>query len=244
MCDNNSVVVTEQPEKEIHPFFKQFLLKKTNETTVMEVDDVIEQVNNLTANPSQQKIHNKGTGAGGAATNLNGKPFEAKTDNETRLLNAGFIKTVMNHGTKYGYFLSKRVENKKVIFVSQHGLNEFIQKFYRIELFRNPDEAYIFEYNDGRRVIKILEKKVQNVDGSVDVKLLSGPVFREEYTEALEGKFEVEYAFCVNEYLRNKIVSRKKKYIIFNKIMARHGIDILFGDDLNYFDKLDEWLDI
>ena len=151
---------------------------------------------------------------------------------------------VISNNTKFGYFLSKRFENKRVIFVSQSGLKEFIKKFYYIELFRHPDEAYIFEYSDGRRVIKILEKKEQNVEGSVDTKLLSGPIFREEYVEALENKFEVKYAFCVSKFLQDKILTQDRKHLIFNKIMARHDIDILFGDDLNYFDKLDKWLDI
>jgi hypothetical protein len=234
MSNNNNVL---EPEKEVHPFFKQFLKKpKLNGPAVTEVNYVTEKV-------SVQKSSNKGTGAGGAATNYHGKLFETKTDNETRLLNEGFIKTVTGH-TKFGYFLSKQFEDKRVIFVSQSGLKEFIKKFYNVDIFRHPDEAYIFEYTDGRRVIKILEKKEQNVEGSVDTKLLSGPIFCEEYVEALEGKFEVNYAFCVSKFLQDKILTPDKKHHIFNKIMAKHGIDILFGDDLNYFDKLDEWLGI
>ena len=243
MCDNSNVLPS---EKEVHPFFKKFLSKKPkpNEFAVTEVNDVIEKVSDLTVETLKRKTANKGTGAGGAATNFHGKLFETKTDNETRLLNEGFTKTIISNNTKFGYFLSKRFENKRVIFVSQSGLKEFIKKFYYIELFRHPDEAYIFEYSDGRRVIKILEKKEQNVEGSVDTKLLSGPIFREEYVEALENKFEVKYAFCVSKFLQDKILTQDRKHLIFNKIMARHDIDILFGDDLNYFDKLDEWLDI
>jgi hypothetical protein len=245
MSDNSVVMV--QPEKEVHPFFKRFLTKqiKLNEPAVTEVNNemAVTEVNYVTEKVNVQKSPNKGTGAGGAATNYHGKLFEAKTDNETRLLNEGFIKTVTGH-TKFGYFLSKQFKDKRVIFVSQSGLKEFIKKFYNVDIFRHPDEAYIFEYTDGRRVIKILEKKEQNVEGSVDTKLLSGPIFREEYMEALEGKFEVSYAFCVSKFLQDKILTDDKKHRVFNKIMTRHGIDILFGDDLNYFDKLDEWLDI
>jgi len=246
--DNNNVL---EPEKEVHPFFKKFLTKKIKLNELIEVNNLTEKVDNLTEKVNDltvetvplPKTPNKGTGAGGAATNYHGKLFEAKTDNETRLLNAGFVKTVTSH-TKFGYFLSKQFEDKRVIFVSQSGLKEFIKRYYHIELFRHPDEAYIFEYTDGRRVIKILEKKEQNVEGSVDTKLLSGPIFREEYVEALEDKFEVKYAFCVSKFLQDKILTPDKKHLIFNKIMTKHGIDILFGDDLNYFDKLDEWLDI
>jgi hypothetical protein len=188
------------------------------------------------------QIINKGTGAGGANTNLYGKIFEEKTNNETRLLEQGFTKTAMNKKTKFGYYLSKTFEDKKIVFVLQSGLKEYIKTFYNIELFRCPDEAYIIEYNNGRRVIKILEKKEQNVEGSVDTKLLAGPIFKEEYFEALEGIFEVEYAFCVSKFLQEKIQSQDKKYIIFNKIMKRHYISILFGNDDDYFEKFDEWL--
>ncbi len=186
-------------------------------------------------------IVNKGTKAGGKNTNYYGKKFEEKTDNETRLLEQGYEKIVLNKDSKYGYYLFKTFEDKTITFVSQNGLKEFIKDKYDIELFRCPDEAYIIEYKDGKNKMLILEKKEQRVAGSVDTKLLSGPIFREEYEEALEGKFEVVYAFCVSEYLQNKIMSNEKKYIIFNKLMKKHNIEILFGDDENYFNTFDVW---
>jgi hypothetical protein len=189
-------------------------------------------------------IINKGTGAGGANTNYYGKKFEEKTDNTPRLLKNGYKKVVVNKKSKNGYYLYKNFDNKKVVFVSQSGLKDYIKYKYNIEIFRCPDEAYILEYTNGKNKILILEKKEQNVDGSVDTKLLAGPTFKEEYEEALEHNFEVEYAFCVSKFLQTKIMSNEKKYVIFNKLMKRHNIPILFGDDENYFETFDNWFDI
>jgi hypothetical protein len=193
----------------------------------------IKEINSITIN--------KGTGAGGSNTNYFGKKFEEKTDNQKRLLENGYEKIILNKKAKFSYYLSKNFDDKKVTFVSQSGLKDYIKYKYNIELFRCPDEAYILEYTNGKNKILILEKKEQNVDGSVDTKLLAGPIFKEEYEEALEYKFEVAYAFCVSKFLQNKIMSNEKKYIIFNKLMKKHNIPILFGDDDNYFDTLDNW---
>lgn len=35
----------------------------------------------------------------------------------------------------------------------------YMKNKYNIKSFRYPDEAYLIEYNTGRKVIKILEKK-------------------------------------------------------------------------------------
>ena len=40
---------------------------------------------------SKTRIINKGTGAGGAKTNYYGKKFEEKTNNQSRLLENGYI---------------------------------------------------------------------------------------------------------------------------------------------------------
>lgn len=151
-------------------------------------------------------IINKGTGAGGANTNYYGKKFEEKTNNQTRLLNNGYIKNSFTKKPKkvYDYYLSKTFEDKTIIFVLQNGLKMYMKNKYNIELFRYPDEAYIIEYNTGKKVIKILEKKEQNVEGSVETKLWSGPSLKREYELVLGNDFEVYYGFCVSEFLKKK----------------------------------------
>jgi hypothetical protein len=109
---------------------------------------------------------------------------------------------------------------------------------YNIELFRAPDEAYIIEYNNGKKVVKILEKKNQNVNGSVEDKLWAGPSFLKEYEKILGKFFNVHYGFCVSQFLKNKFTN-EKKYIILKEILNESRIEVLFGDD-NYFEILND----
>jgi len=150
-------------------------------------------MNELTEEKTQSIIINKGTGAGGANTNYYGKQFEEKTNNQDRLLEMGYIKNSYTNKPKkmYDYYLSKTFEDKKIVFVLQNGLKTYMKKIHNIELFRCPDEAYIIEYTSGRKVIKILEKKEQNVDGSVETKLWAGSALKREYELVLGSEFEV-----------------------------------------------------
>lgn len=186
---------------------------------------------------------NKGTGAGGANTNLYGKKFEEKTNNQTRLFENGYTRHSFTQKPKkaYDYYLSKTFEDKTIIFVLQNGLKMYMKHKYNIELFRCPDEAYIIEYNTGKKIIKILEKKEQNVEGSVETKLWSGPSLKRDYELILGDDFEVHYGFCVSEFLKKKLISTKKKYTILNTILNEANIAILFGDDDNYFETFDIW---
>lgn len=188
-------------------------------------------------------IINKGTGAGGANTNYFGKKFEEKTNNQIRLINDGYTKHSFKKKPKkaYNYYLSKSFEDKTIVFVLQSGLKMYMKNKYNIELFRCPDEAYIIEYNNGKKVIKILEKKEQNVEGSVETKLWSGPSLKREYELVLGDDFEVHYGFCVSEFLKKKLISHEKKYTILNTIFSENNISVLFGDDENYFETFDIW---
>ena len=190
-----------------------------------------------------QLIINKGTGAGGANTNYYGKNFEEKTNNQQRLLELGYTKNSFTKNPKkaYDYYLSKTFEDKIIVFVLQNGLKIYMKNKYNIDLFRCPDEAYIIEYKNGRKVIKILEKKEQNVEGSVETKLWSGPSLKREYELVLGAEFEVFYGFCVSKFLKNKLISNEKKYTILNTIFKETNIAVLFGDDENYFETLDTW---
>lgn len=196
----------------------------------------------VTPEPTTQMVVNRGTGAGGANTNLYGKKFEEKTNNEIRLLAQGFTKTTSKKSKKNDYYLSKELADKTIYFVLQTGLKTFIKNKYDIELFRCPDEAYIIEYKSGRRVIKILEKKEQNVEGSVETKLWSGPSLKREYELILGPSFEVFYGFCLSSFLANKLTSNDKKYTTLATILHESNIQVLFGDEENYFQQFDLWL--
>lgn len=191
----------------------------------------------------QSIIINKGTGAGGANTNYYGKKFEEKTNNQKRLLEMGYTKNSFTKTPKkaYDYYLSKTFEDKTIVFVLQNGLKTYMKNKYDIHLFRCPDEAYIIEYTSGRKVIKILEKKEQNVEGSVETKLWSGPSLKREYELVLGAEFVVFYGFCVSVFLKNKLISNEKKYKILNTIFNETNIAVLFGDDENYFETFDTW---
>lgn len=187
-------------------------------------------------------IQNKGTGAGGANTNANGKPFEEKTSNEPRLLANGYKKTVYSSKKKYDYSLEKTLsDGTKVLFFTQSGLKDYMARTFGLELFRNPDEAYLIQKGDSYTV-KILEKKAQNVSGSVDTKLLAGPGFIEEYQECLGPKFKVQYAFCLSSFLQTEYQNGTKKSKTLQTILQRHTIPVFFGEAEDYFTKVDEWL--
>lgn len=213
---------------------KKFIIKETEE--------IIEQAQEQTPEKFGSLI-NKGTGAGGANTNYFGKKFEDKTNNQLRLLDIGYIKNSFTKNPKkiYDYCLSKTFDDKTVTFVLQNGLKIYMKHKYNIDLFRCPDEAYIIEYNTGKKVIKILEKKEQNVDGSVETKLWSGPSLKREYELILGTDFEVHYGFCVSEFLKKKINSDEVKYKTLKRIFDENNITVLFGDDKNYFETFDEW---
>jgi hypothetical protein len=189
---------------------------------------------------TQPIIVNKGTGAGGTNTNYYGKKFEEKTNNQQRLLEMGYTKHSFTKKA-YDYYLSKTFEDKTIVFVLQNGLKRYMKNKYNIDLFRCPDEAYIIEYTSGRKVIKILEKKEQNVKGSVETKLWAGSSLLREYELVLGIEFEVFYGFCVSEFLKKKLISREKKYEILNTILDENNIAVLFGDDANYFETFDTW---
>ena len=205
------------------------------DTVVNNTEEIIQ--NNTVVNK------NKGSGAGGSNTNLYGKQFEEKTNNQQRLLEMGYAKNSFTKKPKkaYDYYLSKTFEDKTIVFVLQNGLKKYMKHKYNIELFRCPDEAYIIEYTSGRKVIKILEKKEQKVDGSVETKLWSGPSLKREYELVLGSAYEVHYAFCVSEFLKKKLISNEKKYTTLNTIFNETNIAVLFGDDDNYFETFDKW---
>jgi hypothetical protein len=175
-------------------------------------------------------LKNKGTGAGGAKTNLHGKAFETKTEHD------GFA--VEPKG-----FLEKRIgyEKDNVVYLKQGELKQYFKKMFQKELIRHPDEAYLIRNGD-QYTLKILEKKTQNVEGSVIEKLGLGAYYKEEYEWCVGPQFKVEYAYCLSNFLKQKYLSDTLKFNFLREKNKRNHIEVLFGDDDDYQEKLIAWL--
>ena len=197
----------------------------------------------------QEVLVNRGTGAGGANTNKSGKTFEQKTENESRLLAAGFIKKpiVEKNKAKFNYFLERTVSpTSSIVYLTQGALKLYFKSIFSVEMHRCPDEAYLFRQGD-KYLLKILEKKNQNVAGSVDTKLMAGNGFIRDYKKCLKGAgktFDVQYAFCISDFLKQDYVSDCQKFKNLREILEEDGIAVLFGDDEDYYDHLDAWIGV
>jgi hypothetical protein len=221
-------------------------------------------------NKQVKPIINRGTGAGGSNTNHNGLEFEKLTNSEHLLLANGFVKKIMNKNIN-GYYLIKEIKseakkdaetvdldpksgentnsdnnNECIIYCKQSGFREYINKFIdsEINVYYNPDEAFLIKKGDNYH-LKIIEKKNQNGEGSVEEKLKLGPFLKEDYEmmlEKIKDKIKIDYSYCVSEFLKNKINSKTPKYINFNRINEKHNIKIFYGNDVTYLKQVYKWI--
>lgn len=83
---------------------------------------------------------------------MSGKVFEYKTSSHFHLLSQGFQQNIIGKG-KNDFVLSKTIGNQTISFVTQHGFKTYMGQ-HNIEVFRWPDEAYIYESN-GKKLVKI-----------------------------------------------------------------------------------------
>ena len=133
---------------------------------------------------------NKGIGAGGKNTTINGILFECKTCIENKLLENKFNKVIINKKNKknkYNYYFEYKNENTKIIYLTQSGFKLYFKEYYNINIYKQPDEAFVI-YSDDKFYIKILEKKNQNVEGSVEDKLKTGLFNKKEYEKIFNKK--------------------------------------------------------
>ncbi|NQZ29409.1 MAG: hypothetical protein HRT98_03385 [Mycoplasmatales bacterium] len=166
------------------------------------------------------KQSNRGTGAGGANTNLNGLKWERDTNigdllkkynydlNETPEL----IKINKKTKTKL-YEIHK--DKKLVGFFGQQAkiykmfamlfpdklTNEYIELVLSKKI--NPDG---FIYNHKTKTLHIFEKKWQDESGSVDEKLQTAPFKREMFKKLLSNiSIEVTYQYILSNFFGSQI---------------------------------------
>lgn len=201
------------------------------------MENMVNQMSNLKIGKK-----NKGTGAGGKNTILNGGAFEKVTSIESKLQEEGFLKKKFTKSKEYYW---EKVSNKYTfIYVTQWGLRTFMEEFYNTSAIRKPDEAFIItnnKYKNKKPILNILEKKYQSVEGSVDIKLWAGPIIKREYEHYYGDKFVISYGFSLSKYLEDKMKSSCEKWVILNKIFKECDISVFYDSDFEYFNQVIKW---
>lgn len=145
---------------------------------------------------------------GGAQTNKNGLAFEQTTSLDAALEAAGY--TVLHHqvyrdGQYIGMSASKHAFYRE--FLEPLGINyqEINSKKWL------PDEAFIHE---GKKTVYIIEKKFQNVAGSVDEKLPNCHFKKLEYEKLCSPvNYRVEYVYVLSDWFYNPLYRDTLDYI-------------------------------
>lgn len=134
---------------------------------------------------------------GGARTNANGLHFEQTTDLNTALENVGYRVDnghIYNQNVEIG--LSAPKHNIYKNFLEQKKINykEINSKRWL------PDEAFINYQNN---TVYIIEKKFQNVSGSVDEKLPGCDFKKKEYEKLFNPlNYQVEFIYVFNDWFK------------------------------------------
>lgn len=224
----------------------------TNETLITNIIDeniIIDKLNDLSINKKKEEKNEddnnkRNKKSGGKNTNLNGKNFEKLTDLENILLTKKYNKIIINKKLKEAYYLKREYKNYEILYFKQSSLKKYLKDNYKINIFRNPDEAFIIiNKNNNNKILKILEKKSQKSNGSVDIKLYASQLLKEEYELILKNEFIIEYGFCFNNYFKKKFDDENNiKYQILQKLLLNHNIPIFYGEDDDYFEMIYNWI--
>lgn len=54
--------------------------------------------------------------------------------------------------------------------------------------------------------------------------------------------FIVHYGFCLNNFFKEKLESKDKKYTILKQMLEEYNISVLYGEDKDYYEKLNKWI--
>jgi len=160
----------------------------------------------------QSKNINRGTGAGGANTNLNGLSFENKF---YKLFSNNINKKII----KYGY-TQISINNTELIYCKKSQFRNYMNSRYLTDYnipvlsgCKNPDCVIIDIEN---KKIYIIEIKYQNSNGSTLEKIQTACMKQENYNERYPN-YNIEYIYCFSEWFKNNCYAElhylKKKNI-------------------------------
>lgn len=174
------------------------------------------------------KKKNKGTGAGGSNTNKNGLPYEELTDLHTEF---DVIET-HKYSKKIVFHIKKEVN---LIYTKQSSLfkcmdSKIDKAIPKAHGCKNPDECYI---NEDKKIVFIIEKKFQQVSGSVCEKIQTPDFKMWQYNRTFPG-YEIVYIYCLSEWFKHHCKA-ELEYLEFKKIPVFWGNSETYKKDIVNF---------
>ena len=206
---------------------KEQKTQKDTQKETLVVSEVSEQFK------KKLNISNRGTGAGGSNTNKNGLEFERNVDlkkNYTILSTKNKINKIKFNGTDT-HFIEVPKKKLQKYMKSKNKMNTTITIAHGC---KEPDEAYI---DENKKIIFIIEKKFQQVGGSVCEKLQTA-VFKREHYRGLFPEYTIEYIYCLSDwFIKNckaeiQFLNKNNFKIFFGK--TKQNIDSIINYITNY----------
>jgi hypothetical protein len=195
----------------------------TESNTKMNIIEVKDNIKN--AEQPISIIVNKGTGAGGANTNLNGLSYEEKTNLEPLFIVLKFEKKTGFKIIKFPDYEHEFINaNKSKLYKYLESIGEKNHELQPAAGCKEPDEAYI---DLNRKIIFIIEKKFQQTSGSVDEKIQTGPFKKQHYSKQFPN-FKINYIYCLSDWFK------RDEYKSVLDYLSENDIPILWGNDENY----------
>ena len=174
---------------------------------------------------------NRGHGAGGAGTNANGLPYEIKTDLSSHFIEVSSDKTCklikFHQHTDLIYTYSLQAQFLKMMREKGYLDTEVAMAHGS----KRPDESVL---DDKNNIVFIIEKKFQEVSGSVCEKIQTGP-FKLYHYKRLFPKHHVVYIYCLSDWFKTNCVAELE-------YLKNENIPVFYGNDDNYKTKLIDFI--
>lgn len=174
----------------------------------------------------QSQVINRGTGAGGANTNVNGLSYEEKTD-----LSCLYTECIQEKKEKIRTIKFAGYEECSLVNVNKSALHKYMAKIGEKNASlqpaagcKEPDEAYV---DNIKKSVYIIEKKFQQTPGSVDEKLQTGP-FKKHHYGKLFPNYKIYYIYCLADWFK------REEYESVLEYLEENDIPIFWGNDPNY----------
>lgn len=171
----------------------------------------------------------RGQGAGGSATNKSGLPYEKLTDlsSEYSVIDSYRYCKIVKFNS-YPDVLIKLSTQSNLFKSMDHVLNKDINKAHGC---KNPDECYI---NESSKTMFILEKKFQQVGGSVCEKIQT-PSFKLWQYKRTFPDYKIVYIYCLSSWFKQNCKAEVE-------YLKEHEIPVFWGDDTEYKSKIVDFI--